>query len=339
MNKKIKSSYFKLCIKSISGNINETEGELLKEWLNKSSANRAEFDKIKKIWDKSLIYEGTEIPYGENEWNELYKTINVPGKESEKFKFITYWKNLILERKLKPVFVAAAVVLFLTAMLFILNRNENTPLIKIVSTISKENKQILLPDSSSVTLNSESTLIFPETFPGNIREVKLQGEAFFSVAKKNIPFVVSTQNAKTTVAGTQFDVWSRGGETKVIVREGVVKVCPKGESNKAVRLTKNQVSVVVGNKKPTVQENINTGFLLGWLHGNLVFDKTPLYSITGELEKYYNVPVAIEGDNLRNYTLTGSFKDMSIDSVLSMICLALNIKYVKQNGKYLIKSK
>ncbi len=339
MNKKIKSYYFNLCIKSITGNINEVEDELLKEWLNKSSANRAEFDKFKKIWDQSLIYERAEIPDGENEWNDLYKTLNVPAKGSEKFRIITYWRNSVLGRKLKPVFAAAALVLLLAAVLFVFNKYENNKVIKIVSTVSKENKQILLPDSSSVILNSESTLIYPETFPGNIREVKLKGEAFFSVVKKKIPFVVLTPNAKTTVLGTQFDVWSRNGETKVIVKEGIVKVCPKEESNKSVRLTKNQASSVVGNQKPTVSENIDTGFLLGWLHGNLEFDKTPLYAITGELEKYYNVPVTIHGENLKNYTLTGSFKNMSIDSVLSMICLALDIKYVKQNGKYFIKSK
>jgi transmembrane sensor len=339
MNKKIKSYYFNLCIKSITGNINKVEEELLKEWLSKTNVNRAEFNKIKKIWDQSLIYELTEIPDGENEWNELYKTINAPRKESEKFKIINYWRNLVLGRKLKPVFTAAIIVLFLAAMLFVLNKIEHTTVNKTVTTVSNENKQILLSDSSSVTLNSKSTLIFPETFHGNIREVKLKGEAFFSVAKDKFPFVVSTPNAKATVLGTQFDVWSRDGETKVIVKEGIVKVCPKGESNMSVSLTKNQVSVVVGNQKPTSPENVDAGFLLGWLQGNLVFDKTPLYSITGELEKYYNVPVTIQGDNLKYYTLTGSFKYVSIDSVLSMICLALDIRYVKQNGKYYLKSK
>ncbi len=339
MNNKIKPNYLNLCIRSLTGNINEVEDELLKKWLDESNANRTEFNKIKKIWDESLIYKETEVPDVEDEWNEFYKIINVDGRESKKHNIVTDIRNLILRRKLKPVFALAVVILFLFAIFFVLNKNKSTPVTNIVSTASNENKQILLPDGSRVTLNSESKIIFPETFQDNVREVKLNGEAFFSVAKEKIPFEVSTSNAKATVLGTQFDVWSRGGKTKVIVKEGIVKVSPKEESNKSIMLTKNQLSIVSGYQKPTIPESINTGFLLGWIQGNLVFDKTPLYSVTGELEKHYNVPITIKEDTLRNYILTGSFKNISIDSVLSMICLALDIKYVKQNGIYFIKSK
>ncbi len=338
-NKQKTKHYLNLCIKSITGNTNKDEDELLKKWLNESDENKSEYNNIKKIWDLTSLYEDAQLPDAENEWREL-SGITEPADSKAKIRAASRnIGNKKFKPAFKPVLAAALAVLILAAVVLIWNKTHYVPAEEIVLTADKAQKEIRLPDGSTVILNGRSTIRYPETFYGNIREVKLKGEAFFKVTKQEHPFVVSTVNARTTVVGTQFDVWSRGGDTKVIVKKGIVKVTPKISGEKSVRLTANQRSTVIGDQSPTNPEDVNAGFLLGWMQGNLVFDKTPLLSIAGELEKYYNVPIEVTGKKLEEITLTGSFRNMSADSALSMICLALDLKYVKQHGKYIIKSK
>lgn len=64
-----------------------------------------------------------------------------------------------------------------------------------------------LPDGTEVVLNSSSSLRYPSRFADDKREVKLVGEAFFSVAKDEKKFIVGTlNNSKIVVHGTEFNV-------------------------------------------------------------------------------------------------------------------------------------
>ena len=74
--------------------------------------------------------------------------------------------------------------------------------------------------------------------------------------------------------------------------------------------------------------------MLGWLDGKIVFSNTSLSEIIQELERNYNVNVSLDNDSLSNYNLTGSFDEEKIDTVLSKICLALNLKYIQENNSY-----
>src|SRR5690349_19858554 len=63
----------------------------------------------------------------------------------------------------------------------------------IKATERSEYKYLLLPDSTQVWLNAESTLEFPESFDNKRREVHLKGEAYFDVKHADkIPFIIYT---------------------------------------------------------------------------------------------------------------------------------------------------
>ncbi|MCB0752952.1 MAG: DUF4974 domain-containing protein, partial [Ignavibacteriae bacterium] len=68
----------------------------------------------------------------------------------------------------------------------------------------------------------------------------------------------------------------------------------------------------------------------------LVFNNTPLKEIAEELERFYNTKVIVDNNELVGYNLTGSFNNEKIDSVLTKICLALNLNYVENNNIYSI---
>ncbi len=343
--KKNMTKYIDLCIKSVTGNISKSENEKLDLWLEKSSKNKDEYENIKKIWEKTLLFDQAEIPDIETEWEMLNDAIR--DKENKKQKLLSkiFAKNTLaglsprFGLRLRYELGFAFTLIILAVAFFMWNKPASGPVLEITAHAGQQQNQFKLPDGSDVLLNYNSSLQYPETFSGDIREVKLTGEAFFSVTKEKHPFIVSTENAKTTVLGTKFDVWSRKGKTRVFVEQGIVKVVSKNNTKESVRLIKNQLSIVAGDLRPTDPSEVNAGFLLGWTKGDLVFENTPLPEIAGELNRYYQVPITLKNDSLKTYTLTGSFRKISADSVLTMICLALDLKYSKQNGGYLIETK
>lgn len=69
--------------------------------------------------------------------------------------------------------------------------------------------QLILQDGTEVWLNAKSKLIYPARFTGDKRNVTIEGEAFFKVAKDpSRPFIVSTHDVDMKVLGTQFNVCS-----------------------------------------------------------------------------------------------------------------------------------
>jgi len=340
MNKKY---YLRLCIKDATGDINKSEKQLLENWLSESQDRNKEYEKIKMIWKNSSHFTAPELPDAESEWEKLYDRIMVDMSEyrikNSQINNIRGFFETVFKQNLKPAISGAVVILIIIAGIYILNKEEYIPKIISVSTANKEHKSVALSDGSTVELNNASSIEFAEMFSEKVREVKLKGEAFFSVTKDRRPFKVITDNANTTVLGTKFNIWTRGEITRVIVKEGSVSLSPKKENTNGVVLTKNQSSTIIQNQEPTPPKNVNTDYLLGWMNGKLTFYQTPLNEIVDELVIHYDIPIYLENNSLRNYTLTGSFRNKEVDSVLTMICLSLDLEFVKHLDGFLIRNK
>lgn len=154
--------------------------------------------------------------------------------------------------------------------------------------------QINLPDGSKVWLNSASSLRFPALFSGDTREVELNGEAFFDVAKnKNKPFKVITKDQIVEVVGTQFNINSYGDEEaiKTTLIEGSVKIIYK---DKVVLLTPGQ-QFQPNELKPKVVE-ADTEEVIAWKNGYFLFKNEDIRSIMRKLSRWYNVEVSYVGD-------------------------------------------
>jgi len=340
-----KTEFIKFCVKSITGNIEEAEKRELDKLLSQSVENRIEFEKI-----QSVTNENQELPDIDVEWESLNEKIRDVDKEYEKEKGSIFNKILVFTKSLfTPIWKPALAGLFIVAIsvtVLLLSNKEEIVTFKTISTLNNERQTVQLPDGSTVKLNSGSSIGFPDKFIGEKREVKLEGEAFFSVTKNGKPFVITTENTRVTVLGTEFNVWTRDEKTKVIVKQGRVNVEQIKTKNENVILSKDQESIIRKNFKPSPPQNVNADYLLGWLDNKLVFNRTPLNEIAGELERFYNVKIELANDDLGNLTLTGSFENQKVESVLNMICLALNIEFTKtveiinhEQKSYLIKSK
>jgi transmembrane sensor len=330
--------YTDLCTKAITGNINEDEQTVLDKWLKKSGNNQKEFEQLKKVWNGIVNYEQNSVPNIDFEWDKMNHRIMNEVKSSG---FKSKWYEFIPELLFKPLYkpaIASLVLIILLLAYIIQLKDEHFPIVS-VSTNPGEKKTITLSDGSSILLNYSSNIQYPKEF-SETREVNLEGEAFFSVTKNTKQFKVKTVNAVVSVLGTKFTIKSLGTKTDVFVKEGKVNLKQLSSNLAGVNLSTGQKSFVIANMLPSAPEIVDSEEALGWLNNVLTFDHTSLHEIKSELERLYGIPILIQKEEIGNLTLTGSFKvETKIDSVLDMICLALDLKYEKLQKEYIINKK
>ena len=155
--------------------------------------------------------------------------------------------------KFKPFFkwsmATAAVVIGLAVCIPYFNNNKNNFLDKgdhyneVVAKRGTKTK-IILPDGSQVWLNSDSKLSYGERFNDTIREVSLEGEAYFDVIKdKNRPFIVMTNALNIRVLGTAFNIksYAQDATIETTLIRGMIEVRKNNEpATKKIVLTPNE---------------------------------------------------------------------------------------------------
>ena len=175
--------------------------------------------------------------------------------------------------------------------------------------------QLILPDGTRVWLNAASSITYPAVFAGTQRVVKVNGEAYFEVAKnKQQPFVVDVNGRLTVeVLGTSFNInsYANEAEIKTTLIEGMVKVLKTSktavpgtadqESATSVILKKDQQATVGDAPGISVVINADTEKALAWKNGEFNFDGLDVRGIMRQLERWYDIEVRYQGaiDNTR----------------------------------------
>ena len=188
---------------------------------------------------------------------------------------------------------------------------------------------IVLPDSSIVRLNGESKLIVPQTFDAKVRELFLSGEGYFEVRHHDDwPMVIHTsKDVSVKVLGTTFDLsaYDNDSKVKLTLIEGKVilteekshiqhEVKPHQEISIAERTESSESTLPAPEiKRADIKKNT------GWVHGNLIFDNTPMPEVVKQLERWYGVNIHIVGDDILDYRFTATFTTESITRVLDLI--------------------
>ncbi len=98
----------------------------------------------------------------------------------------------------------------------------------ILTTSHGQGFHVLLPDGSEIQLNTATSIryaVMGAAVAKGKREVHLEGEAYFSVAKNSrLPFEVLSHNARVTVLSTDFEVKDYGSDFLATVVKGAIKV-------------------------------------------------------------------------------------------------------------------
>lgn len=185
-----------------------------------------------------------------------------------------------------------------------------------------ERQTVVLPDNSIVNLNSDSFIMYPETFSGE-RTVYLNGEAKFDVVSDaDSKFVVNTQNAKVVVHGTVFNVRSYSGDDymETSLYEGAVDVMYKSDT---VRLVPGNQLLINNLTDNMEMRGFDVEDALSWTDGSYVFRNSSLDEIVTYLQRLYNVRIYICDTSLLDKTYFVAFSDRL--DLLDML-QALNVK-------------
>lgn len=195
-----------------------------------------------------------------------------------------------------------------------------------------ERLDVRLPDGSTVTLNSGTTLRRSRLFdsPFAARTVRLEGEAFFDVVKDETPFVVRTFDARVTVLGTEFGVraWTDEPEaaTTVALVSGRVRLAPDVHPEAATILSPGDVRSVEGGGNAAGTES--TADALAWRHGDLVYKDRPLGVVLQDVERRFGVVLTPQPRALGDQRVSVALRaPASAEAVVRDLASAFGLRY------------
>ena len=203
------------------------------------------------------------------------------------------------------------------------------PVTQKLSVPAGQRAHIVLPDGSKVWVNAGSTLTYPSIF-GEERRVKLNGEAFFEVAKGTLPFIVSTGKVDIKALGTQFNVFNYPSEElTVALLEGSVRVYHPEQEQQGVLLSPEQQLTATANGRFLVGSITKDPII--WKDGLYAFDKQKLKDILKKLELYYDVKIIVKDTSILEYEYTGKFRQR--DGVMEVLRIIQKIHPFKIKQK------
>lgn len=282
------------------------------------------------------------------EWASQDDTLlnSLPEMEKEKIRIamLTKIRSSISNQKDKktrllgqiswPVRIAAT--LLIGALAFWLAYNPID--VKEVRTAYGQQRIIKLPDGSSVTLNSNSSVRYNELWTAEEnREVWVEGEGFFDVmhTENHQKFIVHTASkVDVHVLGTRFNVKLRRGKTEVMLEQGKVqmKIDKSGVSD-TITLTPGDL-VKLENLVFT-KSTVNPKRYSSWKEKKLYFDQTPLFEVVKILEDNHGYQVEFKDKSLKNRKLSGELQSGKVEDILIALRESLQIKITKDGNKLL----
>jgi len=203
--------------------------------------------------------------------------------------------------------------------------------------------KIILPDSSTVWLNSGAQLKYPVVFNENQRQVYLQGEGFFEViADSRHPFIVSSNGMSIKALGTKFNVMANADDflIETTLVEGVVDIIwSKNETDK-----QSDISLKPGQKLTLRKENEQyqfeniqeTGVSVDWMENRLVFEKERFEDMKIKLERWYGVVIELKDREIWEYRITGTFEKQTLEQAMEALCLAVSCSYQIEKDKVIV---
>ena len=315
-----------LLVKYCEGTATLREIEQVEAWMAESDEN---YQQVKQLYLISLATDTKQVS----------DSIDLDSVLSDVHSKIQSKKNT-KQIPLKPIlylFQRWAAILFIpvtiSLLVLLLQRGgESQESLITVSTNPGMISTFRLPDSTLVSMNSNSKLIYPSHFTGKTRNVTLIGEAYFEVTKDaKHSFILSTpDDTKVKVLGTKFNVEAYKGtkEISTTLLEGSVHfLYQKNGSSKYVSLK--PLEKVIYNINSNSTEVVKTSCMseLAWKDGKIIFDNTSLKEALKRLKKRFNVEFIVRNKKYLNYRFTGTFITQQLGQILMNFKISSNIQW------------
>jgi transmembrane sensor len=320
----------------LEGNCTAQEKGVVEQLLQ-TAEGRAQLQSLMQDrWEESGRY---ELPREDiDKWKqEFWNKVADMERKEKRGRLIGMKKRELL--RYAAVLVPLIVMTWIGAAVY-RNAHQHTKTASL-NTITKENSKanrstFILSDGTTVHLGRGSKLKFPEIF-ADTREVELEGEAYFDVAKNAAkPFIIHAGQIDTKVLGTSFRIRSfDSSDIEVGVATGKVEVSknmPGSGSSVLAVLTKGMKMNYSSNK--AVVAAVNPTELEEWKTGILSFEATTTADVVKVLQRSYDIDFEFKDPALRSIPLTLSVRDtMPADKVAKILSLTGGFNYEKVGSK------
>lgn len=340
--------------KLLCNDISEADHKLLMVWRDKSRLNRYIYDEILDdteiqqflIAEKSIDHSG--------EWNKLLAKIK-PAQSKVVIKTRTFYIA-------SSVAATLLLLIGISAGIWFFGKKATKDVSEYTYVFSPRGQrtQMVLPDKSRVWLNSETSIRYTTDFNQEVREVYIEGEAYFQVTKNpEKPFVVKTSDLKIKVYGTSFNVKAYP-EEKVIettLIEGKLSVIPNetqsASSGEIYLKPKDRLTYTKANselslssqKEPEREEeharpvhvnpvpkvilakNVDAKIEQSWKDGTLLFKDELFSDLAIRLERWYNIKIHFGDERIKTYRFTGKFDKETINEAMEALRASSQASY------------
>jgi len=317
-------------IKYFGGDCSASEREEVETWVNVSEENQKQFMCLKEIWQASQRVPDAISPNFEKAWENIKVQTGIGERRY----------NPVLGKTAVRYFVRMAAIVLILLGIGVLVKTVffSKPYLNIEYTQETGKKEVQLADGSLIMLNRNSRISFPDKFKSGIREVKLEGEAFFKIAKDpNHPFIVHANGTSIKVLGTSFNIRIIKDEmVQVSVLTGKVAFQSENGSSQMMHLAKGDQGIYNQITHKLSQQQYTDENFLAWETGIISFNNKPLVEAAKDLEAYYNKVIDVHPD-LQNRRITVTFNNLPLNETLDILKLTLNIQVENLPGKIVFK--
>lgn len=362
----MEESLYDIIIRYLDGSASLEEREQLLNWLKRDKQNTKFFIELKDIWEKTGELNKEDDKSVEFALKRF--KYNLSQRNLEK-KNNTRWLKYGSVAAILAVIILSGILLLRQPLSGLYNKAQFT---ETIIPLGQKGK-VLLPDGTKISLNSGTWIRYPSSFGAKVREVYLEGEAYFEVAHdKHKPFLVHSGNLIIKVLGTCFNLRSYPNENKIetTLVNGSVKILEseKNQSREIFTLKPNEQAVyniqsrkiVVNHLRSTTNKeiaepsgnsskinlpanqksNIQIESIYMWKEQKLIFEHETMEQMAQKLSRWYNKKVFIESDALKGEKYSGKFiYNETIYQVLEAIRLTTSIDYYEKDHAIYIQSK
>lgn len=349
-----------LIARSVSGDITPLEAEELDLILAAHPELKAEYDQLMRLrLDAPVAPSFDERQALERGLHKLEHALVNEDRSMERLLF-NHEPEPLHSRYPKWWMAAASIVaLFAVAaimMHYLKNQTISHTQQQLATTYGKRIHTVL-PDGTSVWLNAGSTIKYADNLVVNgKREVTLNGEAYFDVKHDTVqPFIVHAGKMSVVVLGTAFNVRAYPGDTymETTLIRGKVQIINENKPAQNIVLYPNEKVVLATHSELTQKlklavktvapaDSMSTEKITlpdeaitetGWVNNKLSFKNENFTDLSQQLERWYNVQITFDNDTYITKEFTGTFKNQSIDEVMSALQIIEPFHYKLKNNQ------
>lgn len=320
--------YLNLIYRELDGLITAVEAGELRAWEAESPENKRFADELRDAWQSAeAVMAHPEVDL-DTEFDALTDQLG-DDWDAEVVPFVPEEREEEVLPPAKPkrridwlaigTAAAAIFILYWTVGDFLLNPDK-----PITSKYFAEDevKTVTLPDGSVVTLNLSSQLEFTEAKEKGERQVKLNGEAYFEVAKdENHPFIITSGPVEIRVLGTKFNLRNYTSDKSATLRvsEGRVQFGFVAGGNPQVVNAGEVVKANFGDQSFD-KDRFSGQNTASWRNDKLVFEDMKLSDAAKDIEELYDIKLKIEAGDC---PYTGTFENLPTREVLESIATVI----------------